>query len=146
MLGAAWARAEPTCAPITEAQAIEAAIADHVEWSRERQDAISKGSCMTIGWKVGMSCVNSEPYFSVEEFRTRNPNCCKIADPVPGDFSETLYPYIVGLKKPRVFLIEMSYQLHYLGKDGAQKSRLEHRYEAVDCNGNVMRGGFNPWP
>jgi hypothetical protein len=146
LAGSSFALAEVSCAATTEAQAIDAAIAYHVDRSREQQQAISKGDCKVIGWKVGAPCINSEPYFSVEEFKAKNPNCCRIADPVPGDFSESLYPYIVGQKLPRIFLIEMSYNVHYLGSDGVVASRREHRYEAVDCNGKVMRGGFNPWP
>ncbi len=95
---------------------------------------------MLGSWKPGTPCVNSTPYFTIEQFKAENPDCCKVANPVPGDFSPNLRLHVEGKKPPRLFLIEMKYRIYYLGKTDERLSQMKQDYGIVNCSGHVLPG------
>jgi hypothetical protein len=127
------------CRLTTEQQVIDAAIAYIVEGSISFQKSVDRGECAGIG---GPPCYNSFPYKSIEEFKQKNPGCCRILPNIPGDEPMTYRPNIRGEKHPKMYLVAMNFEAFTRDREGDRQIR-PYRHDmilTISCHGTVPRG------
>jgi hypothetical protein len=122
-------------------QIIDVMISDLVRSYRKFQSASSTDlkNCQTY-YPPKKSCVNPFPYVSVEDFKTKNPNCCKVLDKIPGDAAWSTRPNIRGEKYPKMYLIEYDYAEFREGDDGLPEVHRRKTNTTYDCFGKQVYG------
>ena len=132
------ANAEQPCALTTDAQVIDAAISTVVRSGTLFQRSMSAGDC-PMSPKPKLTCFNSFPYFSVPQFKAKNPDCCKVLKQIPGEEPMTYRPHIRGEKYPKMYVVQMDFEAFSEGKTGLPSPYTHHDIVTLNCFGERMR-------
>jgi hypothetical protein len=124
------------CTLTTEQQVIDVAIASFIDQDGSRQRRYDMSKCAGLG---GPPCVNPFPYRSREEFKQKNPDCCRIST----RFEEAPVTYrsnLRGEKHPKMYFVMMKFTAFTKGEDSRPKPYLHEQWAIISCHGQSMRG------
>jgi hypothetical protein len=77
------------------------------------------------------------PYFTCEEFRAANPDCCHVRSDRPGDFSPDLDPFFRGHLDPKVYVVELTFKTNMVDA-GQGTVHTDRRSSLVTCYGDAI--------
>lgn len=103
-----------------------------VAGAKSIQKIIDNGECYGHQNRL---CHNTEPYFSVAQFKQENPDCCRVLDKIPGEFSNKYRDNIRGIKYPKFYILQITYKKSVLN-DGEYSKINKTRGYLYDCFGN----------
>ncbi len=128
------AEAEKPCPPFSEEEIVDVAIQNLVNLGTTIDKEIGQmkdsDRCPVLGQKP--PCSNPLPYFSVAEFKEKNPDCCSILKFLPGDHPQTFWPNVRGEAFPKMYYV--SRRITEKGKNSFVTSPV-----LIDCFGNMIR-------
>ena len=73
------------------------------------------------------------PYFTYEDYRASNPDCCRVHHERPGDFPSELTPFFDGKLQPRIYAVDFAYKF-----GEGRSTGTTHRTSLIACYGEAV--------